>query len=387
MSFQICIVACRVSSSDLYGIYNRIGYTNKYQVLTDYQDVYTGEIFQKSQCIWHENVMLDWMRSQLLHLGYHSLGSSNKVWQRDDRIVVACVVDDITTCSASADPYVPALWNEHVTVITDNRITCPTQYSVHQLPDSWFGIYAYDLDDRLWQPDRRFNFSVNRLDLKRMLLFLEHRRRLPWTQDREIMDYVNFNCWAWDGDNNSDHGFAANFESQWQRLDDSHRTAYQETYDASLPAMPYRNHQLDHDTVMYQSWINLVIETYSGDSVIAVSEKTFRALVTPVPWQVYSGRYTVVYLESLGFDCMSDIVDHSYDAMIETRTVDYGDKIVDWFWKANENYARLQTQDFRRLSERCLKAAQHNKQVLKTLRKTWPLDLATWWPQVVKAIS
>lgn len=356
-------------------------------VLTDYQDVYRGEIFQKSQCIWHENVMLDWMRSQFQHLGYHSLGGSNKSWQRDDKTVIACVVDDITTCSDSADPYVPALWNDRVTVLTDNRITCPTRYPVYQLPDSWFGIYAHDPVDRLWQPHRRFNFSVNRLDLKRMSLFLEYRKRLPWVVDRDSMDYVNFNCWAWDGDNSSLDGLRQNFEATYDRLVPHVKSVHQITKDTDIPDMPWRNHDLNLEIGMHRAWVNMVIETYSSDSVIALSEKTFRALVTPAPWMLYSGRYTVAYLESLGFDCLSDIVDHNYDAMIETRTVDYGDKIVDWFWQANENYARLQSQDFKHLSYRCQQAAAHNRTLLKKFRAAWPRDFAEWWPDVVKVIA
>lgn len=348
--------------------------------MTDaYHHIYDGEIFQKSQCIWHENVMLDWLRSNLGALGYESAGGSNKVWHRADRTVIACLVDDISTCSNQADPYVPKLWDAKVTVLTDNHVTCPTLYSVRQLPQSWFGIYAYDGAVTTWQPDRRFNFGVNRIDMKRMLLFLEYRKRLPWEPDRDVMDYVNFNCWAWDGDNTSDAGLHGNFTRQWQLLDHDQQSAYLETFEQDQASLPVRNHALDHDTAMHRAWINLVVETYSGDSVIALSEKMFRALMIPAPWMTYSGRYTVVYLESLGFDCLTDVIDHDYDARIETRTVDYGDKLVDWFWKANENYQRLRGQDFVKLSARCQQAAQHNRQHLQKLRQQWPQQLASWW--------
>jgi len=109
-------------------------------------------------------------------------------------------------------------------------------------------------------------------------------------------------------------------------------------------------------------------------------------LVTPVPWMVYSGRYTVVYLESLGFDCLSDVIDHGYDVMIETRTVYYGDKIVDWFWKANENYTRLKTHNFQQLSRRCHKAAITNRELLASFRSAWPQDFARWWPSIVGSL-
>lgn len=323
--------------------------------------------------------MLDWVRSQLIALGYHSITSSNKVWHQEDRCVITCVVDDITTCADSSDGHVAKCWKANTDVITDNYVTCPTLYRVHQLPSSWFGIYAHAPRKLSWTPDRRFCFSANRLDAKRMLLFLEYQRRLPWQADRDNLDYVNFNCWAWDGDNTGQLGFQNNWDQQWQRLDDHQRDTYADIVKQNPLPMPYRNHGHDLETVMHSAWINLVIETYSGDSVVALSEKIFRALTTPAPWMVYAGRYTVVYLESLGFDCLSDVMDHSYDAMIETRTVDYGDKLVDWFWKANENYARLTARNFAGLLARCQQAAHHNQKLLSAMRSNWPRDFSQWW--------
>jgi hypothetical protein len=72
--------------------------------------------------------------------------------------------------------------------------------------------------------------------------------------------------------------------------------------------------------------------------------------------------------------------------MIETRTVDYGDKTVDWFWKANENYQRLRDQDFATVSARCQQAAEHNRQLLRQLRRQWPQHLASWWWSVSNEI-
>jgi hypothetical protein len=347
-----------------------------------YHHIYDGEIHQKSRCIWHENTLMDFFRSNLIMRGYQSQDSSNKVWHRDGRRVVICLVDDYTTCSGIKDPYVPSIWDNNTLVITDNQVTCPTHYRVETLPASFFGIYAYQPNDRTWQPDRRFNFAVNRIDARRMALLLEYRKRLPWEPNRDSWDYVNFNCWRWNGDNTNTEGFRQNFEDEYAALDQVVKDVHQITKDTDMPAMPWRNHDLDLESSMHQAWINMVVETYSGEAVIAVSEKTFRALVTPVPWQIYSGRYSVAYLERLGFDCMSDIVAHSYDHIPELKTMDYGDKLVEWWWQGSNNYANLQTQMWSDVYQRAQTAAVHNQQLLMRMKQLWPQDFSHWWNSI-----
>jgi len=356
--------------------------------MTDaYHHIYDGEIFQKSQCIWHENVMMDFFRSQLIHRGYQRQDSSSKVWRRGHQQVVVCLVDDITTCTGSTDPYIPEAWDADTVIITDNIINCPVRYKVHTLPNSFFGIYYYEPQARSWHPDRRFNFAVNRIDLKRVSLFLEYRKRLPWEPNRDVMDYVNFNCWVWDGDNTTPQGLRSNFERTYDSLVQKVRDVHQITKDTDIPEMPWRNHDLDPENSMHRAWINMVIETYSSDTVIALSEKTFRALVTPVPWMLYSGRYTVTYLESLGFDCLSDVINHGYDRITELNTMDYGDKLVDWWWQASETAKDLHQLDFAELEQRCARAAKHNQEKLAQMRQRWPSDFAAWWQTVSAAIN
>lgn len=348
--------------------------------MTDsYHHIYDGEIHQKSRCIWHENTLMDFFRSNLIMQGYQSRDSSNKVWERDGRRVVVCLVDDYITCSGLQNPYVPSIWDSNTLVITDNRVTCPTHYQVETLPTSFFGIYAYRPDNITWQPDRRFNFAVNRIDTRRVSLMLEYRKWLPWQPDREVMDYVNFNCWSWDGDNTSPHGLQQNFENEYQLVDQSVKDVHQVTKDTDIPEMPVRNHDLDLENSMHRAWINMVVETYSGEAVIALSEKTFRALVSPVPWQIYAGRYSVAYLEQLGFDCMTDIMDHSYDHITELRTMEPGDKLVEWWWQANSNYAGLQTKNWSMIQQRAKDASIHNQRLLLNMRQAWAHEFAEWW--------
>lgn len=321
---------------------------------------------------------MDWLRSQLICAGWQTAHEPQKVWKRNNQTVVICLVDDVMTCTDNADDRAPFWFDQHTVVITDNVISVPTMYRVCRMPSSWLGIYFYQSEPRVWQPDRRFGFCVNRIDAKRLMLFLEYRKKLPWSAGRDSMDYVNINCWRWNGDNTSPQGLAENFERTYSELSQPVRDIHQITKDTDIPTMPWRNHDLDLESCMHRVWLNVVVETYSGDSVIAVSEKTFRALVTPVPWVLYSGKNTVVYLESLGFDCLKDIVDHGYDDQTESEGSESGDKLSDWWWRADQNRKRLQSLNFAQLQSRCLAAAKHNRYLLESMRRNWPKDMCEW---------
>jgi hypothetical protein len=356
-----------------------------------YHEIYTGEIFQTSQCIWHENTLLDFFRSNLIALGYTSISDSNKVWRRDHQTVVVCLVDDFSTCSENYSATLPYQFDRDTVVITDNHVNIPTQYTVCQLPASFFGIYAHRPQADKWVPNRRFTFAVNRMDPKRMLMFLEMRLRSAYILETQFLDqqllgsldYMNFNCWSWHGDNTTSEGLRANFEQQYQQLEPQFREVYDETYKAVLDQMPFRNHDLTQEQAHVSAWMNIVMETYSSDTTVALSEKIFRALCLPVPWMVYSGRHTVAYLHSLGFDVMRDVVEHKYDNMQENRTAVYGDKMVDFLFEGVDAVERMQT-DCPEM--RASQAATTNQQLLYTMRKQWPEDFSAWWPTVVEQI-
>jgi hypothetical protein len=353
--------------------------------MTDlYHNIYENEIFKKSNCIWHENTLLDFFRSNLIALGYTAADSSNKTWHRGDRTVVACLVDDFSTCSTNYSTPLPYLFDRNTVVITDNRVNVPTQYQVCQLPASFFGIYAHEPACTAWLPDRRFNFSVNRMDAKRLLLFLELQLRSMDMFGAGEIDYVNFNCWSWDGDNNSDIGLLSNFERQYNQLEQQFHTVYDNTYTRLLPRIPFRNHTLQHELAHVRAHLNVVMETYSSDTTVALSEKIFRALCLPVPWMVYSGKHTVAYLNSLGFDVMPDVVEHRYDSMIENKTAAYGDKMVDFLFEGVEAVERMQAD---RPWQRAEQAARINQQRLQDMKAAWPADFAAWWPGVLEKLQ
>lgn len=348
-----------------------------------YHEIYTGEIFQSSKCIWHENTLLDFFRSNLIALGYTSISDSNKVWRRNGKTVVVCLVDDFSTCSENYSTTLPYMFDRDTVVITDNHVNVPTQYTVCQLPTSFFGIYSHRPKAEKWVPGRRFNLAVNRMDSKRLLMFLEMQLRSAYLPDTEQLDYVNFNCWSWNGDNSTPEGLRANFEQQYQQLEPQFREVYDETYNTVVNKMPFRNHELTQEHAHVSAWMNIVMETYSSDTTVALSEKIFRALCLPVPWMVYSGRHTVAYLHSLGFDVLRDVVEHRYDNMQENRTAAYGDKMVDFLFEGVDAVERMQTD---RPWMRAEQAARLNQARLARMQQEWPADFAAWWPTVVERI-
>jgi hypothetical protein len=112
-----------------------------------YHHIYDGEIFKQSNCIWHENATMDFLRSQLINLGYVATADSKKVWKRGNQTVVVCLVDDFTTCvdPAKGFPAVPEMFDKNTVILTDTYTNCPTPYQILKLPDSFFGIYNYAL--------------------------------------------------------------------------------------------------------------------------------------------------------------------------------------------------------------------------------------------------
>jgi len=365
--------------------------------MTDlYHHIYDGEIFQQTQCIWHENTMMDFFRSQLTALGYHSVSDSNKVWARGSRQVIICLADDVFACRAPDNVLnMHNLWDTNTTVITDNFITCATQYQVCRLPDSYFGIYSYIPALTDWTPERRLNFSVNRIDAKRLQLFLElvTRTLKPDLIDPNAKifdldcDLVNFNCWAWDSSNDSPIKFQQNFRREYQRLSNNLQEIYRPAVLHMTSLMPYRNHDYSLEQSHVQAWLNMVIETYSSDACIALSEKTFRALVTPVPFMLYAGRYTITRLAQMGFDLMPDQVNHRTDCSLEHQTGSHGDRMVDFVQDAAESVAAMKQLPFEQVRQRCQQAAEHNQQLLAQMKVTWPADFAAWWSGVVDKIK
>jgi hypothetical protein len=132
---------------------------------------------------------------------------------------------------------------------------------------------------------------------------------------------------------------------------------------------------MPHHEIYTRSFLNIECETYSTDNSVALSEKIFRLLTLPVPWTAYMGKYGVAYLESLGFDCMSDMIEHNhYDRLkvVENR-------IGIFIWKSVSDTSRvLMLEDQDKIRERCLKAATYNRELLKLYKKNWASEFEQW---------
>jgi len=324
--------------------------------------MHSNEIWQASQCLEQEESAVDVIHTRLNELGYQTttvISHTRSHWQHGHRRVVVSLVDDAWDCAEDRSQDTPYLFDADTTVITDNWINTPTVYTVARVPDSFYGIYSYQPADQTWQPDRDYTFAVNRIDFKRMQILSSLHQRLKFDSG-----YVNFNC-VQDRNTDPQHNFHALL---------THASAEElPMFQRLATMMPVKNYSINHDQTYTHSWLNIAVETYSSDNVVALSEKIFRCLATPVPWIAYSGRYTIARLRALGFDVLDDVVDHRYDRLIEAHH-----KISVFMDTACVTIDSLKQHDLATLSQRCQTAATHNQQHLARMRSAWSTDFADW---------
>jgi hypothetical protein len=342
-----------------------------------FYQTHLGEIFQQTHCMYHEHAILNLCSSMLLNMGYKKTNNNSREWSRGSSKVIVCLADDFGVNKENWDNP-PAQWfDANTVVITDNYMPLPTDYQILQLPTSYFGVFNYVPVDQTWNPIKRFNFSVNRLDSQRQLILLELVKQSGGIDQIQLLDHANFNARAQGNEQTAQHA-QDSFTQCWTQLNQLHRTEYADWFSQTLPHMPFRNHSLTVEQAQVRSYVNLVIETYAGDATIAFSEKIFRALVTPAPWAVFSAKHAVSYLKTLGFDVLDDVVDHAYDSFTQGRSI-YGHEKISEFIKLNtQNYYRIKELDQTWLTARCQTAATHNQQLLTKMQQQWPTDFANW---------
>lgn len=340
----------------------------------NYQETYQGEIFVKSGCLDQEWQFLESVRSLLTQAGYEPQDPRRLIWQRQHSRVWLAVVDDIESIPQHPhEDFLSTLTRDDV-IITDNFISRPVRARVLSLPESWFGIYAYRPDITESAPDRDYGFAVNRLDAVRAQILLEMQQ---WRHLSGVQGYVNFNC--------ASHALDQTYQQKrdlWAQTCDNIRSWHEDRYDRAIrdidTLIPFRNHDLELEQVMQRSLLNVIVETYSSDYSVSVSEKIFRALVTPRPWTVFGGMWTVARLEQLGFDCLRDVVDHKTDAMKSTE-----DRIKEFVRNSANHWRSLVWDD---IQSRCESAAEHNQQRLEDLRQQWSSDCAQFLDRVQQVI-
>jgi len=361
--------------------------------LDNFYQTHNGEIFVKTQCIYHEHALHNLLASMLGHLGYCQFGELNRQWERNRkqefyqvrREAVVSLADSFRLCGNNTRD--PEQWfGKNAVIITDNYALFKPEYTICQTPSSYFGIFNYVPKNQKFCPQRRFGLSVNRFDRSRQLILLELLNQSGGIDTVLNEDYVNFNVWGPDSNNNSILDIRKTFANAWE-ANSVLVPEYQSYYDQAFGAIPIRNHELTVEQAHVSAFLTLVIETYADDVVIALSEKIFRALVTPAPWTVYAAPNTVNYLRSLDFDVLDDLVDHSYDSAVNTFSSNRNEKIINYITNGFANYDNLRTQPIDQLTARCQRAAAHNQGLLNRMQQQWPADFAAWIPSVIALLQ
>lgn len=191
--------------------------------------------------------------------------------------------------------------------VTDNQFRTSANYK-NLAPEFWH-IYRCPATTENIYPNKHFNVMMNRISGERLML-------LYMLKEADLLHkgLIGFNCLYHDMDPDQLQR-QANFsqvhnDCGWHHWDKLH---------AELkPDMPMLL-DIDPDTAAMRSDITLVVESYVSDSVIAFSEKIFRALQTPRPWILFCSPGSVAVLRETGFDVMDDVVDHSYDKIVNVE--------------------------------------------------------------------
>ena len=332
------------------------------------------EIFVASQCWQKEQEIVTQIEQTIRNHGYdcEQKNFTKTLWQKYQRKVAVCLVDDIWDIAVDRTRPAPYYFDHNTLAITDNRFNCVTVYDQLLLPDSFYSIYNYQPQLNNWVPIRDYTFAVNRLDFKRMQILLELHRTLDIERG-----HVNFNCATHRDRESAEHRQQA-FREQFFHTDNV--TDLNEL-DQLAAAMPLKNYEVSHEQAYVSSWLNIIVETYSSDNMISLSEKTFRCLVTPAPWISFSGRHSLVLLQKLGFDVLIDVVDHSYDQLLERDN-----KVKQFVNSAATTIQKLKSWPVQVLKARCQQAARTNQNLLAQMATQWPNDFQHWLQQLEQRI-
>jgi hypothetical protein len=264
----------------------------------------------------------------------------------------------------------PDAWTESNLVITDNIPLKPIQGKfVTVLPEYWH-ISSYTPVYENHQPTWPYNCFMNRISGDRSQVFYELIRRNLLNKG-----LVSFNCLlnGYLGEDSREKR-QANYEWQYISAD---LQCYQQEHNQGRNLVPYNN-ILEYnglESVIIDSKVTVILETYTSEDHIAFSEKIFRSLQMPRPWLLSCSPYAVAHLKLYGFDVLDDIVDHSYDSILS-----YNDRL-----QALLNQLEIQisneytTVDYARFEQ----AAIHNQKLLQQFELAWPNK----FQQIVKEIQ
>lgn len=255
------------------------------------------------------------------------------------------------------------LSNTNKTVlVTDNKITVPTNANqiILNIAPEFYGIHYMPFDlENLPMPERAYNCLINRICPNRQSWFYK-------LSDIGLdKGFVSFNI---DHRNLSSHTYADKL-AIFDRLHYEYNTIFQHQYEKTRPLIPYCNFEQTSniENIIAKSMVSLVIESYFDDNrVIALSEKTFRALQLPRPFLLFAPKGTIQYLTSLGFQIINDGLDHSYDTKEnwitrQTLILKQLEKILN-----NTNHT---------IPQSWVDIAYHNQQIMRNWDKSWNIKI------------
>lgn len=328
-------------------------------------NIFQNEIVRASGYMELETATNQRLGVFLSSLGYQK--TSEHCWQHLDRCVYLRLVDDIST---AVDPH--KLKKDDI-VITDSYICPVVNARTFSLPESWWGIYAHRPEYHTIGDLRDYSYLVNRIDATRMLLLMHLLKHKGLDSG-----VVNFNCLTpQDWKNETQEAKLKNWHRTWEELGPDSKNSYHVVYRRFTDMIPLRNHDFTHEQALQAARINIVVETYHSDDVIAFSEKIFTALCLPRPWVLFGGRSGVARLRKAGFDVLDDLVDHSYDHL--TMVQDKHSSFI--------NCALRSTHDIPPHLNRLKAAAQHNQNLLFRWRDKMESDLQGWLTDLEKELK
>jgi hypothetical protein len=85
--------------------------------------------------------------------------------------------------------------------------------------------------------------------------------------------------------------------------------------------VPFKNFDTTLEQAIVDSKVSIVIETEHEKNQVFLTEKTFRALLMPRPFMLFVPGHKVgviEYLKKLGFETHDDLIDHSYNNIMDS---------------------------------------------------------------------
>ena len=271
---------------------------------------------------------------------------------------IGCLGDQVG--SSELDKF---LSNTNKTVlVTDNKITVPTNANqiILNIAPEFYGIHYMPFDlENLPIPERAYNCLINRICPNRQSWFYK-------LSDIGLdKGFVSFNI---DYRALPSHTYADKL-ALFDQLHYEYNTIFQHQYEKTRPLIPYCNFDQTSniENIIAKTMVSLVIETYFDDNrVIALSEKTFRALQLPRPFLLFAPKGTIQYLTSLGFQIINDGLDHSYDT--NENWIARQELILKQLEKISNNTDHTIPQNW-------IDIAYHNQQIMRDWDKSWNIKI------------